>query len=63
MDKKIRIHRGKTKTAVTAPKVTSWKRWGVWGSLCPLLTAPTALRGWVSAKLVAGIKWLLLNLL
>lgn len=39
MDKNIRIHRGKTKTAVAGSKVTSWKRQGVWGSLCPLLSS------------------------
>lgn len=27
VDKKIRIHHGKTKTAVTGSKVISWKRW------------------------------------
>lgn len=33
---KTRKHRGKTKPAVTGSKVTSWKTWGMWGSLCPL---------------------------
>lgn len=41
MDKKIRIHRGKTKTAVTGTKVKSWKRQGVQGSLCPFSAAST----------------------
>lgn len=37
MDKNIRIHHGKTKTAVTGSKVKSWERWGGAGQPLPLL--------------------------
>ena len=67
MDKNGRMLRGETKAAASGSKVTTWERGRVQGSLCPFPRnanqIQAAARVWLSAELVAGIKWLLLNLL
>ena len=65
MDKNDGMLRGETKAAATDSKVSSWERGMVWGSPCPRSPnrIQAAARVWLSVELVAGIKWLLLNLL